>query len=282
MARRYHRDEVCARVAEVIAAGDPIVTAGAGTGLSAKCAEIGGADLIVVYNSGWFRMNGHASIAGYLPFGNANDIVLEMGRRQILPAVDAIPVIAGICATDPTRDIDQLLEEVRAVGYAGVINFPTVGRIDGVFRRDLESVGLGFAKEAETIIRARAAGLYTLSYVFSPDDARMMAKAGVDMLVPHVGLTAGGTIGSTNALGLDDAADKVQAMIEAAWEINPEIVTLAHGGPIATPQDVDYVLGRTDAHGFVGASSMERLPVEKAIIEVTRQFKAAKPRKARK
>ncbi|EDP63302.1 2-oxoglutarate ferredoxin oxidoreductase subunit beta [alpha proteobacterium BAL199] len=282
MARRYHRDEVCARVAEVIAAGDPIVTAGAGTGLSAKCAEIGGADLIVVYNSGWFRMNGHASIAGYLPFGNANDIVLEMGRRQILPAVDAIPVIAGICATDPTRDIDQLLEEVRAVGYAGVINFPTVGRIDGVFRRDLESVGLGFAKEAETITRARAAGLYTLSYVFSPDDARMMAKAGVDMLVPHVGLTAGGTIGSTNALGLDDAADKVQAMIEAAWEINPEIVTLAHGGPIATPQDVDYVLGRTDAHGFVGASSMERLPVEKAIIEVTRQFKAAKPRKARK
>lgn len=281
MARRYRRDEVRDRIAKVVAAGDPVVTAGAGTGLSAKCAELGGADLVVVYNSGWFRMNGHASIAGYLPFGNANDIVLEMGRRQILPAVDAIPVIAGVCATDPTRDIGGLLEEIRGVGYCGVINFPTVGRIDGVFRRDLESVGLGYAREAEMITRARAADLYTLAYVFSPDDARMMAEAGVDMLVPHVGLTAGGTIGSRDALGLEDAAAKVQAMIEAAWAVDPGIVTLAHGGPIATPDDVDYVLANTDAQGFVGASSMERLPVETAIIEVTRRFKAARPRRGR-
>jgi len=268
------RAQVVERVRATLDARRPVIAAGAGCGLSAKCAELGGADLIVIYNSGAYRIDGLPSIAGYLAYGNANDMVLELGARHVLPAVRATPVIAGVCGTDPTRDIARFLGQVRDAGFAGVINFPTVGRLDGTFRRDLESVGLGFAREVEMIRAAQALDLVTMAYVFTPDESREMAAAGVDLVVPHVGLTAGGTIGATQALGLAEAAAKVQAMIQAARAANPDVVALAHGGPIATPEDVAHVLAHTDAQGFVGASSMERLPVEQAIIGTVERFKA--------
>lgn len=278
MAIKYTRDQVAERVQATIRAGSPVIAAGAGTGLSAKCAELGGADLIVIYNSGLFRMDGLPSMAGILCYSNANDVVYEMGERHVLPVVKKTPVIAGVCGTDPTRDMERFLRQLSEVGFSGVINFPTVGRIDGNFRRDLESVGLGFAREVEMIAKARALDLYTMAYVFQPEEARQMAEAGVDMIVPHVGLTAGGTIGAKHAIPLAEATEKVQEMLEAARQVNPAIVTLAHGGPIAGPEDVAYVLAHSDAQGFVGASSMERLPTEKAIIGVMESFKALRLR----
>ena len=278
MAIKYNRTEVAARIASTIGSGRAVIAAGAGNGLSAKCAELGGVDLIIIYNSGRFRMDGMPSIAGNLPYGNANDIVLEMGERQVLPAVKFTPVLAGICGTDPTRDIGGLLRNVAEVGFSGVINYPTVARFDGTFRRDLESVGLGFAREAEMIATARELELYTTAYVRTPDESRQMAAAGVDVVIPHVGLTTGGTIGAKEALSLDEAAAATQTMIAAARAVNPKVIALAHGGPIAEPQDVAYILEHTDAQGFVGASSMERLPVERAIISVTEEFKSLKLR----
>jgi predicted TIM-barrel enzyme len=274
MAVQHTRGQVAERIRATLAAGKPVIAAGAGTGLSAKCAELGGADLIVIYNSGLFRMDGLPSVAGILCYSNANDVVYDMGERHVLPVVKLTPVIAGVCGTDPTRDMGRFLRRLGEVGFSGVINFPTVARIDGNFRRDLESVGLGFAREVEMIASARALDLYTMAYVFNPEEARQMAEAGVDMVVPHVGLTVGGTIGSKHAISLQEAAELVQAMHEAARAVNPAIVTLAHGGPIAEPADVAYVLAHTDAQGFVGASSMERLPTEKAIIGVMESFKA--------
>ncbi|MHB1134235.1 MAG: phosphoenolpyruvate hydrolase family protein [Chloroflexota bacterium] len=274
MGLSYTRAQVNARLAATLAAKQPIVAAGAGNGLSAKCAELGGADLIVIYNSGRFRMDGLPSSCGIMPYGNANDIVLEMGERQVLPVVKQTPVVAGVCGTDPTRDMGRLLRQVRDLGFSGVINFPTVGRIDGSLRRDLESVGLGFAREVEMIAQARALDLFTMAYVYDEEQSAQMAGAGVDLVVPHVGLTAGGTIGATHTLDLAEAARRVQAFIVAARAVNSQVIVLAHGGPIAEPEDVAYVLAETESQGFVGASSMERLPVERAIVGVMRQFKA--------
>jgi predicted TIM-barrel enzyme len=274
MAIRYSRDQVAARIAATIKAGSPIIAAGAGNGLSAKCAELGGIDLIIIYNSGRYRMDGMPSIAGLMPYGNANDIVLELGERHVLPAVKTTPVLAGVCGTDPTRDMRRFLRQVVEMGFSGVINYPTVARFDGNLRRDLESVGLGFARETEMIAWARELDLYTTCYVRTPEESRQMAAAGVDLIVPHVGLTTGGTIGATNALSLDEAAAATQAMIAAARTVNPAVIALAHGGPIAGPDEVAYILRQTDAQGFVGASSMERLPVERAIVKVVKDLKA--------
>lgn len=273
MAIKYGRAEVAARVAATLAAKKPVVVAGAGTGLSAKCAELGGADLIVIYNSGRFRMDGLPSLCGIMCYDNANDVVYEMGERHVLPVVKQTPVIAGVCGTDPTRDMGRFLRQLAELGFSGVINFPTVGRIDGSLRRDLEAAGLGVAREVEMIAQAGALDLYTMAYVFTPDEARRMVRAGVDMLIPHVGMTVGGTTGAKHAMGLPEAAAKVQEMLVAAREVNPAVVVLAHGGPIAEPDDVAYILTETDSQGFVGASSMERLPVEKAIVGVMQRFK---------
>jgi predicted TIM-barrel enzyme len=253
--------------------GHPIIVAGAGNGLSAKCAEIGGIDLIVIYNSGKFRMDGLPSIAGLMAYGNANDIMIELGEFHIFPAVKEVPVLAGVCGTDPTRNMRRFLEQVRDVGFSGVINYPTVIRFDGKIRRDLESVGLGFAKEVEMISVARELDLYTTCYVCTPEESRQMAEAGVDLIVPHIGLTTGGTIGAGFAFGLEEASKKTQEMIDAARAVNPNVIALAHGGPIAEPEDVAYVLEHTDSQGFVGASTIERLPVERAIVGVVRDLK---------
>jgi predicted TIM-barrel enzyme len=276
MAIRYTHDEVAGRLATALKARSPVIAAGAGNGLSAKCAELGGVDLIIIYNSGRFRMDGMPSIAGLMPYGNANDIVLEMGERHVLPAVKATPVLAGVCGTDPTRDMRRFLGRVVDTGFSGVINYPTVARFEGNLRRDLESVGLGFAREVEMIAMARELALYTTCYVRTPEESRQMAMAGVDLVVPHVGLTTGGTIGAQHALSLEAAATATQAMIQAAREVNPQVIALAHGGPIAGPEDVTYILAHTEAQGFVGASSMERLPVEGAIVKVVEAFKALK------
>ena len=278
MAVRHSRTEVAARLATTIRSGDAIIAAGAGNGLSAKCAELGGIDFIVIYNSGRFRMDGMPSIAGLLPYGNANDIVLELGRRHVLPAVTTTPVLAGVCGTDPTHDMPRFLRQIADAGFSGVINYPTVARFDGDLRRDLEAVGLGFARETEMIAMARELDLYTTCYVRTPDEARQMASAGVDLVVPHVGLTTGGTTGARNAITLEEAAASTQAMIGAAREIAPGVIALAHGGPIAEAEQVAYVLEHTDAQGFIGASTMERLPVERAMIQVVRTLKTLKLR----
>ena len=218
MAIRYNHDQVEARIAAAIKAGSPIIAAGAGNGLSAKCSELGGIDLIIIYNSGRYRMDGMPSIAGIMPYGNANDIVLEMGERHVLPAVKTTPVLAGVCGTDPTRDMRRFLRQIVETGFSGVINYPTVSRFEGNVRRDLESVGLGFARETEMIAMARELDLYTTCYVRTPEESRQMAIAGVDLIVPHVGLTTGGTIGAKNAVSLEEAAAATQAMTsEGAW-----------------------------------------------------------------
>ena len=274
MGHRFARDEVEGRLRATIAAGSPIIVAGAGNGLSAKCSEIGGIDLIVVYNSGKFRMDGLPSISGLMPYGNANDIVLDLGENHVLPAVKKTPVIAGVCGTDPTRNMRKFLERLHEVGFSGVINYPTVCRFDGNIRRDFESVGLGFAREVEMIAAARDVGLYTTCYVRTGEEGSQMAKAGVDLVVPHVGLTSGGTIGGGEAMSLDEAATATQSIIDAVHAVNSNVIVLAHGGPMESSKDVAYVLERTTAQGFVGASSIERLPVEDAIVGVVRAFKS--------
>ena len=273
MGHRYTRQEVEARLRATISAGSPIIVAGAGNGLSAKCAELGGIDLIVIYNSGKFRMDGLPSICGLMPYGNANEIVLKLGENHVLPAVKKTPVMAGVCGTDPTRNMGRFLEHLIEVGFSGVINYPTVSRFDGNIRRDFESVGLGFSREVEMITTARKVGLYTTCYVRTPEEGAQMAHAGVDLIVPHVGLTSGGTTGSGATMSLDEAAKATQDIIDVARAVNSDVIALAHGGPIENPQDVDYVLKRTSAQGFVGASSIERLPVETAIVAAVKAFK---------
>ena len=254
--------------------GRPIVGAGAGTGLSAKCVEQGGADLIVIYNSGRFRMAGRGSLAGLMPYGDANGIVVEMAS-EVLPVVQRAPVLAGVCGTDPFRLMPVFLDQLKAMGFAGVQNFPTVGLIDGTFRQNLEETGMGFDLEVEMIRLARERDLLTSPYCFDPDSARAMAEAGADILVPHLGLTTKGSIGATTAASLEDAPGLVQAMHDAAKDVNPDIIVLCHGGPIAEPEDARYVLERTNGVvGFYGASSMERLPTEIAITENMQRFKA--------
>lgn len=273
---RLSRDEVLGRLRAQVAADRAIVGAGAGTGISAKFVERGGADLIIIYNSGRFRMAGHSSMCGLLALGDANQIVMEMGEREVLPVVQDTPVIAGINGTDPTRHLPTFLRAVGAAGFSGVNNFPTVGLFDGRIRQELEASGMGFEREVEMIRTAHELGLFTVVYVFTPEEAKAMAAVGADSVIAHMGLTVGGSNGmdTDGAFGLDVACSRVQAIGEAALRENPEAIVLCHGGPIATPQDAAHVIARTDAVGFVGASSMERLPVEVALTDTTAEFKA--------
>jgi predicted TIM-barrel enzyme len=268
------REKALARLRAQVREGRPIIGAGAGTGLSAKCAEAGGADLVIIYNSGRYRMAGRGSLAGLLPYGDANAIVLEMAG-EVLPIVESTPVLAGVCGTDPFRLMPAFLRQVKEIGFSGVQNFPTVGLFDGTFRQNLEETGMGYGLEVEMIRAARALDLLTCPYVFTPDDARAMADAGADVLVPHMGLTTSGTIGAQTAKTLDESVELVQAMHDAAVEVDPDVLVLCHGGPIAEPEDAAYVLERTSGVvGFFGASSMERLPTEVAMTENMKRFKA--------
>lgn len=254
-------------------AGTPVIGAGAGTGISAKCAEMAGADLIIIYNSGRYRMAGRGSLAGLMPYGDANAIVMEMAR-EVLPVVRKTPVLAGVCGTDPFRIMDLFLRDLKQLGFSGVQNFPTVGLIDGRFRESLEETGMGYDQEVEMIARAHDLDLITCPYVFNEDEAKAMANAGADLLIAHMGLTTKGTIGARTALSLDQAVERIRAIRAAAISVRPEILVLCHGGPIAEPDDVQYVLSRTDGVcGFFGASSVERLPTERAITEQVRKFK---------
>ena len=258
----------------MIARGEPIVGGGAGTGLSAKCEEAGGIDLIVIYNSGRFRMAGRGSLSGLMPYGDANAIVMQMAA-EVLPVVNKTPVLAGVCGTDPFRSMDRFLDEVKEAGFSGVQNFPTVGLIDGSFRVGLEETGMSYALEVEMIKLAGAKGLLTTPYVFSADDAAAMAGAGADIIVCHFGLTAGGAIGAQTALKLDQVPAMLDAWAAAALAVKPDVIILVHGGPVAEPADAEFVIKNSrHCHGFYGASSMERLPVEIAIREQTRKFKA--------
>lgn len=269
---RWNRIQILEKLRNQVAAGRPIVGGGAGTGISAKLEEMGGIDLIVIYNSGRFRMAGRGSLAGLMPYGDANAIVVEMAR-EVLPVVQHTPVLAGVCGTDPFRRMETFLPEIRQLGFAGVQNFPTVGLIDGVFRQNLEETGMGFGLEIDMIRQAHELELLTTPYCFEPDQAAELARAGADILIPHMGLTTQGSIGAHTALTLDECVLRVQAMHDAAKRISPEILVLCHGGPIAEPADAQYILDRTEGIvGFYGASSMERLPVEPAIVQRTQDF----------
>ncbi len=268
-----NRQETLARLRRTLEAGGVIVGAGAGTGLSAACAEAGGADLIIIYNSGRYRMAGRGSLAGCMPYGDANAIVMEMAG-EVLPVVKATPVMAGVCGTDPFRLMPVFLEEVKRVGFSGVQNFPTVGLIDGRFRQNLEETGMGYGLEVDMIRAAHEADLFTTPYVFDEGQSRAMAEAGADVVVAHMGLTTKGAIGATTAFTLDESAARIQAIHDAAVAVNPGIIVLCHGGPIAEPDDTQYILDHTSGvAGFFGASSMERLPTEVAITENMRRFK---------
>jgi predicted TIM-barrel enzyme len=269
----FTREQCLQRLRAQVAAGRPIIGGGAGTGLTARCAEAGGIDLIIIYNSGRYRMAGRGSLAGMMPYGDANQIVMEMAR-EVLPVVAHTPVLAGVCGTDPFRVMKLFLRDVQAAGFSGVQNFPTVGLIDGTFRQGLEETGMGFDKEVEMIRLAHEVGLLTCPYVFTEDEARAMARAGADVLIPHMGLTTKGDIGARTALTLEDSVRRVQALCNAAKSVSPDVLVLCHGGPIAEPEDAEYVLKHTTGVvGFFGASSIERLPTEVAITGCVRRFK---------
>ncbi|KAI9667953.1 MAG: hypothetical protein M1821_000773 [Bathelium mastoideum] len=297
------REEVLQILRASISRGDVIVGAGAGIGLSAKFLQAGGADLVILYNSGRYRMAGRGSLAGLMPYGNANDIVIEMAH-EILPLLTpsstststntttspaqqpsspssiptTIPVLAGVCASDPFRSIPRFIAELSDLGFAGIQNFPTVGLIDGVFRQQLEETGMGYACEVALIAEARRQGLLTTPYVFNADEAARMVEAGADVLVAHMGLTTSGSIGAKTGKTLEECVRLIQEIRDVAAERNPEIIVLCHGGPIAAPEDARFVLERTKGvHGFYGASSMERLPVEEAITNITKEFKRLTP-----
>ena len=275
---RFERKAILARLQEMKRTRRPIIGGGAGTGLSAKCEEAGGIDLIVIYNSGRYRMAGRGSLSGMMPYGNANEIVVEMAH-EVLPVVKKTPVLAGVNGTDPFRDMDVFLDQLKALGFAGVQNFPTVGLIDGVFRANLEETGMSYALEIDMIAKAREKDLLTTPYVFSEKEAAAMAIAGADIIVCHLGLTTGGTIGAQTALKLKDCPARIDTWASAALSVNPDILVLAHGGPIADPADADFIMKNTRyCHGFYGASSMERLPVERALTEQVRKFKAISAR----
>ena len=272
----FTRSEVMARLRDVIAAERPIVGGGAGTGITAKCEEAGGIDLIVIYNSGRFRMAGRGSLAGLMPYGDANAIVMDMAN-EVLPVVRDTPVLAGVCGTDPFRNIELFLGQVRDAGFSGIQNFPTVGLIDGLFRQNLEETDMGFALEVEMIRLARKMELFTSPYAFNTDDAMAMAGVGADMIVAHLGLTTKGSIGASTALSLEQAPAKVQEICDAAKAARSDVIVLCHGGPIAMPDDATHVLQNTNGvDGFYGASSMERLPTEVAIREQVEAFKAVR------
>ena len=262
---RPSRSDILAQLRKKIASGRPIIGGGAGTGLSAKSEEAGGIDLIVIYNSGRYRMAGRGSLAGLMAYGNANDIVVEMAR-EVLPVVKHTPVLAGVNGTDPFMLPDRFLDELTTLGFAGIQNFPTVGLIDGVFRANLEETGMGYGLEVSIIARAARKGMLTTPYVFSSDDAIAMTNAGADIIVCHLGLTTGGSIGAETALTLDDCVSRIEEWSAAARAIRDDVIVLCHGGPIAMPDDAAFVLSRArNCHGFYGASSMERLPTETAI-----------------
>lgn len=269
---RWKREEILSRFRQKIAAGKPIVGAGAGTGISAKCAEQGGADLLIIYNSGRFRMAGRGSLSGLLAYGNANEIVVDMGK-EVLTIVERTPVLAGVNGTDPFLLIDPFLRQLAEMGFAGVQNFPTVGLIDGNFRLNLEETGMGFGKEVDLVAAAHAADLLTTPYVFDQEQARQMVRAGADVIVAHMGLTTGGQIGARTAMNLDAAAVLVNKIIDAARSERSDVIVLCHGGPISSPEDVSVILAKCPAvNGFFGATSMERLPAEIAITEQVRKF----------
>lgn len=276
MGKKIPRETMLKTFREKVAQGEPIIGCGAGTGISAKMAEAGGADLIIIYNSGRYRMAGRGSLAGLLSYGDANAIVMEMAR-EVIPVVKKTPVLAGVCGTDPFRDMEVFMKELIAINFSGVQNFPTVGLIDGVFRQNIEATGMSYDKEVEAIKIAHEMDLFTAPYVFDAEQAKKMAKAGADILVPHVGLTTAGSIGAAVALTLDEAIDKVMVMAKAAKEVNPDIIVLCHGGPLDEPQNVGYALSKLPGiAGFFGASSIERLPTERAITEQVRSFKTLK------
>ena len=268
------REESLKRLRERIENKIPIVGGGAGTGISAKFEEAGGIDLIIIYNSGRFRMAGRGSLAGLMPYGDANGIVIEMAG-EVLTVVQDTPVLAGVCASDPFRIMGKFLDEVKQVGFSGIQNFPTVGLIDGQFRANLEETGMGYDKEVELVRLARQKNLLTTPYAFNTDEAEKMAAAGADVIVAHMGLTTKGSIGAESGRDLDDSVRDVQAISDAAHGVRDDVIVLCHGGPIAMPEDAEYVLQRTNnVDGFYGASSMERLPVETALTSQTEAFKA--------
>ncbi|NWG24340.1 MAG: phosphoenolpyruvate hydrolase family protein [Pseudorhodoplanes sp.] len=270
---RFERSALMEKFRGMVARGEPIVGGGAGTGLSAKCEEAGGIDLIVIYNSGRYRMAGRGSLAGLMPYGDANQIVVEMAA-EVLPVVKATPVLAGVCGTDPFRLMDVFLDQLKAIGFSGVQNFPTVGLFDGTIRAQLEETGMSYSLEVDMIAKAHAKDMLTTPYVFDEESARDMAKAGADIIVCHLGLTTGGTIGAETAVTLKDCPALVDAWSEAALKVRRDVLVLVHGGPVAQPEDAEFVLKNTaNCHGFYGASSMERLPVEIALTEHTRKFK---------
>jgi predicted TIM-barrel enzyme len=268
------RTTALARFHETIAAGQPIIGAGAGTGISAKAAEAGGVDLLIIYNSGRYRMAGRGSLSGLLAYGDANQIVVDMSR-EVLPIVRDTPVLAGVNGTDPFRVMERFLDELKALGFAGVQNFPTVGLIDGVFRQNLEETGMGYDLEVDMIRLAAERDLLTAPYVFDVESTVAMTEAGADIIVPHMGLTTAGTIGAQTALTLEESARRVQEMRDAAVAVNPDVIVLCHGGPIAEPDDAAYILANTTGVvGFFGASSVERLPTERAIRQQLVDFKS--------
>ena len=269
----FKRSDLMTKFRAMRDAGEPIIGGGAGTGLSAKCEEAGGIDLIVIYNSGRYRMAGRGSLAGLMPYGDANGVVMEMAG-EVLPVIKNTPVLAGVCATDPFRLMDKFLDEVKAAGFSGVQNFPTVGLIDGTFRANLEETGMGYAHEVDMVAMAHDKDMLTTPYVFDEQSARDMAKAGADIIVVHLGLTTGGSIGADTAVTLQDAPEVTDRWAAAALEVNPDAIVLVHGGPVAMPDDAEFVLKNTkNCHGFYGASSMERLPTEVALTEQTKKFK---------
>jgi predicted TIM-barrel enzyme len=273
---RFTRQELLTKFQEMIKRHEPIIGGGAGTGLSAKCEEAGGIDLIVIYNSGRYRMAGRGSLAGLLAYGNANEIVMDMAK-EVLPVVKNTPVLAGVNGTDPFCNFDAFLDEVIRVGFSGVQNFPTVGLIDGTFRANLEETGMGYGLEVEMIKKAHDKGLLTTPYVFSREDAIAMTKAGADIIVPHMGLTTGGSIGAETALTLADCVPLINDWAKAAKAVRSDVIVLCHGGPISSPEDANYILKHCpECHGFYGASSMERLPTELALTDTTKQFKSIK------
>ncbi|MEM7599260.1 MAG: phosphoenolpyruvate hydrolase family protein [Pseudomonadota bacterium] len=276
---RFERKALMEKFQAMKAAGEPIIGGGAGTGLSAKCEEDGGIDLIVIYNSGRYRMAGRGSLSGLLAYGNANEIVMEMAN-EVLPVTKKTPVLAGVNGTDPFCNFDAFLDDVKRIGFSGIQNFPTVGLIDGTFRANLEETGMSYGLEIDVVKMAHDKDMLTTPYVFSADDATAMAEAGADIIVAHLGLTTGGSIGAeTTGYTLEESPAVVDEWAEAAMRVNKDAIVLVHGGPVAMPGDAEYVLGNTEnCHGFYGASSMERLPTELALTEQTKAFKAIKAR----
>ncbi len=274
MAKQYTREQVLDRIKKSVDAGKPVVIAGAGTGISGKFAEKGGADLVGVYNSGLYRMDGNGSLAGLMPYGNANQIVIDLAHR-VFPQIQEAPMIAGICGSDPTREMKPYLKHLIDLGFSAVMNFPTVGLIDGRFRQELEDTGMGYDKEIATLKLAAELGMFTIAYAFNESEAEMVGKAGMDVMICHMGLTTGGAIGSkfSEKVTLEDAAALVNRMSAAARKSNPNVIIFAHGGPISSPQDTAYIYEHTDSVGFLGASSIERIPIEVPLTEAVKDFK---------